>query len=96
MCIRDSPNNPTPGVYALKHVGALGASVPAIRGLSDLTSLALAAPLPWPACPCADASDYPVPRGWTVDPDRLADFNRITAFAAREGLDFITAAQRLA
>lgn len=90
------PSNPTPGVYALRHVGALGASAPAIRGLSTLSSLAFAAPLPWPTCPCADASDFAVPRGWTVDPERLADFSRITNLAAREGLDFITAARRLA
>lgn len=90
------PSNPTPGVYALRHVGALGASPPAIRGLSTLSSLAFAEPLPWPTCPCADASDFMVPSGWTVDPERLADFTRITNLAAREGLDFITAARRLA
>ena len=90
------PSNPSPGVYALRHVGALGASPPAIRGLSDLTSLAFAEPLPWPTCTCDGVGDFTAPRGWRVDPERLADFNHITAFAAREGLDFITAAQRLA
>lgn len=29
----DSPNNPTPGQYALRHVGFLGAQPPAIKGL---------------------------------------------------------------
>ncbi len=90
------PSNPTPGVYALRHVGALGASAPAIRGLSDLTSLAFAEALPWPTCPCDGVGDFTAPRGWTVDPERLADFTHITNLAAREGLDFITAARRLA
>jgi len=29
----DAPNNPTPGVYALRHVGFLGAAAPAVTGL---------------------------------------------------------------
>ncbi len=29
----DSPSNPTPGIYALKHVGFLGAAAPAVKGL---------------------------------------------------------------
>ncbi len=29
----DSPSNPTPGVYALRHVGFLGAVAPAVKGL---------------------------------------------------------------
>lgn len=29
----DHPNNPTPGVYALRHVGFLGAQPPAVKGL---------------------------------------------------------------
>jgi hypothetical protein len=29
----DSPNNPVPGVYYLKHVGFLGAAAPAVKGL---------------------------------------------------------------
>jgi hypothetical protein len=31
----DSPNNPKPGVYYLRHVGFLGAQPPAIKGLGD-------------------------------------------------------------
>jgi hypothetical protein len=30
---KDHPNNPTPGVYALRHVGFLGAQPPAVKGL---------------------------------------------------------------
>lgn len=31
----DSPNNPRPGVYYLRHVGFLGAQPPALKGLGD-------------------------------------------------------------
>jgi hypothetical protein len=31
----DSPNNPKPGIYYLKHVGFLGAAAPAIKGLKS-------------------------------------------------------------
>lgn len=31
----DSPNNPCPGVYYLRHVGFLGAQPPAVKGLRD-------------------------------------------------------------
>lgn len=33
----DSPNNPKPGVYYLRHVGALGAVPPSVKGLGPLT-----------------------------------------------------------
>ena len=33
----DSPRNPKPGVYYLRHVGALGAVPPSIKGLGPLT-----------------------------------------------------------
>ncbi|MBF0424815.1 MAG: 2-oxoacid:acceptor oxidoreductase [Magnetococcales bacterium] len=33
----NSPSNPTPGVYALRHVAFLGAQPPAIKGLPDAT-----------------------------------------------------------
>ncbi len=33
--IPESPNNPHPGVYSLRHVGFLGAQPPAIKGLPD-------------------------------------------------------------
>jgi hypothetical protein len=32
----DSPNNPKPGAYYLRHLGVLGASVPAVKGLAPL------------------------------------------------------------
>lgn len=32
----DSPHNPTPGVYYLRHVGFLGAQPPALKGLRDV------------------------------------------------------------
>lgn len=32
----DSPNNPVPGVYYLRHVGFLGAQPPAVKGLKDV------------------------------------------------------------
>ncbi|MBF0096274.1 MAG: hypothetical protein HQM04_06585 [Magnetococcales bacterium] len=31
----DAPTNPTPGVYALRHIAFLGASPPAVKGLPD-------------------------------------------------------------
>ncbi|MBF0186018.1 MAG: hypothetical protein HQM06_16735, partial [Magnetococcales bacterium] len=31
----DSPNNPTPGLFALRHIAFLGAQPPAIKGLPD-------------------------------------------------------------
>lgn len=34
--IPDSPNNPVPGVYYLRHVGFLGAQPPAVKGLRDV------------------------------------------------------------
>lgn len=33
----DSPNNPTPGKYYLRHVGFLGAMPPAVKGLRDVS-----------------------------------------------------------
>jgi hypothetical protein len=33
----DSPSNPKPGVYYLRHVGFLGAAAPAVKGLRDAT-----------------------------------------------------------
>jgi hypothetical protein len=33
----DSPNNPVPGVYYLRHVGFLGAQPPAVKGLKDVS-----------------------------------------------------------
>lgn len=33
----DSPRNPKPGVYYLRHVGALGATPPSVKGLGPLT-----------------------------------------------------------
>ena len=32
----DAPNNPTPGKWALKHVGFLGAAAPAVNGLKEV------------------------------------------------------------
>lgn len=32
----DAPNNPTPGVYTLRHVGFLGAQPPAVKGLKPV------------------------------------------------------------
>jgi hypothetical protein len=37
----DSPNNPAPGVYYLRHVGFLGAQAPAIKGLGDVPDMRL-------------------------------------------------------
>src|SRR5687768_3111233 len=31
----DSPNNPKPGVYYLRHIGFLGAQPPAVKGLRE-------------------------------------------------------------
>lgn len=37
LYLRDSPSNPTPGQLALRHIAALGATPPAIKGLKPLT-----------------------------------------------------------
>lgn len=87
------PSNPSPGVFSLRHVGALGASPPAVRGLSDLTSLAFAAPLPWPTCLCASNGDFTAPRGRTLGTDRLLTPDIFTALAARNGRDMLAAAR---
>ena len=54
------PNSPSPRAYALRHIGALGASAPAMPHLSTLEGLALAAPVPLPsicaACPPSSAT----------------------------------------
>lgn len=83
------PGNPSPSGYSLKHLGALGATPPAVKGLSKFAFAAT--PCPLPACAC----DFAAPAGWTVDPDRLATMNRILDLAAAEGLTFLEAAQRL-
>lgn len=33
---KDSPSNPTPGQYYLRHIGFLGAAAPAVKGLGDV------------------------------------------------------------
>ncbi len=81
--------NPRPGGFSLRHVGALGAATPAVKGLSKLAFSATPCPLP----PCA--CDFSAPVGWIVDPERLATMARINDLAAEEGLTFLEAAVRL-
>jgi hypothetical protein len=38
----DAPGNPTPGVWALKHLGFLGAAAPAVKGLAPVQLAAVA------------------------------------------------------
>jgi hypothetical protein len=52
------PGSPNPRAYALRHIGALGASAPAMPGLSTLEGLAFAAPVPLTVtcCDCSSTS----------------------------------------
>ena len=83
-----APSNPTPGRWYLRHLGALGASGPAVPGLGQF---AFGEPQPL-ACHCADFS---APRGYGSDPDRLALHQSALALAAREGIDYFAAARAL-
>lgn len=82
------PSNPRPGGWSLRHVGALGASPPAIHGLSNLQGLAFSAPT---ACPTA-CEGAPA----TLTPARLAHALRIINVAGRSGISYYAAAMRLA
>lgn len=52
------PSSPNPSGYTLRHIGALGASAPAMHGLSTLEGLAFAAPVPLTVtcCDCSSTS----------------------------------------
>ena len=101
-----SPGNPVPGAYYLKHVGFLGATAPAIKGMADPAFSEFSE-----GFLCFDASENdltpcfneasgdhikPVPNGYALDPERLALHRRILAIQkVCPGLSYAEAATKL-
>ena len=88
------PRNPRPGVYYLRHVGFLGAAEPAVKGLSSAAfsgtqhGLVTFAAMPIEPEPCS----FTAPEGFAVDPERLAEYQRILAYQAQHpGISFVQA-----
>lgn len=75
----EHPQNPSPGVYYLRHVGFLGAHPPAVRGLEEpafAESFAYSeVPIPNRLC-----YEFAAPPGYRVDPVRLEIHQRAVAF----------------
>lgn len=83
----DSSANPTPGRYALKHVGFLGSTPPAVRGMQPLCFAA-----------CAPSTiEFAAPAGYAVDPTDLAVYRAaMELHAVCPSLPFIECARRAA
>lgn len=78
------PQSPAPGGYSLRHIGILGSTPPAVKGLTRLDTLAFAECTPL-ACDCAAAPDPSDPSG------ALARYARTRAVMRATGLDWIRA-----
>ncbi|MBF0383095.1 MAG: hypothetical protein HQL69_18900 [Magnetococcales bacterium] len=83
----NSPGNPTPGIYYLRHVGFLGAQPPAVKGLrspsfadNERGIVTIAAP-----------NSFEIPKSWNVDQDSLELHQKILAYAEQNGVDYTTA-----
>ena len=75
--VKDHPDSPVPGAYVLRHVGFLGATPPAVKGMA---ALSFAEPEPGIICfgaPCTfederkSIADFAAPPGYIVAEARL-------------------------
>lgn len=78
--------NPAPGIFALRHVGFLGAMPPAVKGMADPVFADGAANVEFAVAsgitmPSHDA-EFSVPAGYSASPDRIAVHARTRAFIA--------------
>jgi len=91
----DSPSNPKPGKYYLKHVGFLGGAAPAITGLGtasfssqEVTTISL--------MEHAEIDDFVCPRGYTVLDRDNALYERASSFCfADSSLSLVQAASMM-
>lgn len=84
------PTSPDPSGWYLRHLGALGASLPAIPGLS-----LLAFSEPMEISSCCGRVDFSAPSGWTPDPYRLSIHSSAIAMSDRFGIDYIAAVKMI-
>jgi hypothetical protein len=82
----DSPGNPVPGVFALRHVGFLGATPPAVRGMADPAFADSAAHVEFAdaggiVMPSHDAA-FAMPDGYSTSPARIAMHTSARSFIA--------------
>jgi len=89
----DSPNNPVPGVYYLRHVGFLGANAPAVRGLpqpsfgaSDHNIIHVEF-----SHRLKDSISFSAPAGYVVESEQLEKYERILNYQESHDCDYQTA-----
>lgn len=98
-----SPANPVPGAYYLRHVGLLGAATPAVKGLAPVTfsqsgsrCVCFSSRVSTALFPDQAATDaFKVPRGFSVAPEALADYQATQELARATGLPFSEAAKHM-
>lgn len=103
-----APGNPVPGVWYLRHVGMLGAMAPAVKGMAPLEFAAGQGDYLCFAEPgflsggegscsvlCADAAEFAVPDGYSVDARGAALHREASRFATISGLSFADAASEI-
>ncbi len=72
----DSPNNPTPGVYYLRHVGFLGAHPPAVKGMAALNFAESMYAVDFAESTSSHSTQgFSAPAGYQIDPIRQTIFN---------------------
>ena len=86
----DSPSNPVPGVYYLRHVGFLDAQPPAVKGLGDASFMD-----DFKGCITMNGNvDFQVPPGYTVDPASMAVHQKAVFFMERTpGIEYMDAVE---
>jgi len=96
----DSPSNPVPGVWYLRHVAFLGAEAPGVKGLrvaqfSDREQGVLTFNFfegNYNMSTRTQVSHGVLPAGAAVAPDRLALHEKISSYAEANGIDYGSAA----
>lgn len=95
----NSPRNPNPGRWGLRHVGMLGAAAPAVPGLGMLEFAAgrgeacfSATPLDLVELSEPEGAEFSAPPGYACDPQALKVLNRANRYrAACPGMGLIEA-----
>ncbi|PIQ25217.1 hypothetical protein COW64_15880 [bacterium (Candidatus Blackallbacteria) CG18_big_fil_WC_8_21_14_2_50_49_26] len=90
----DAPNNPTPGVYYLRHVGFLGACPPAVKGMEALSFSEHEIDFSEGGSDEGSTNESPFFEGMTTDPARLKVFNLAMDYQrVCPGMSFVEAVQ---
>jgi hypothetical protein len=79
--------NPVPGIFALRHVGFLGAASPAVKGMADPAFADSAAHVEFAdagggAMPPRHDAEFSMPAGYSASPDRTEMHARAQSFIA--------------